>query len=59
MFGIHSSLPLEREPDFSSLNSISGLIHDYTFDDRYHTVASYYTLLPHRSTHGDLFVKMS
>ena len=33
--------------------------NDYTFDYRYHTVASYYTLLPHRSTHGDLFVKMS
>ena len=43
----------------STLNSISGLIHDYTFDYRYHTVASYYTLLPHRSTHGDLFVKLS
>ena len=59
MFGIHSSLSLEREPDFSSLNSISGLIHDYTFDYRYRTVASYYTLLPHRATHGDLFVKLS
>ena len=46
-------------PDFSSLNSISGLIHDYTFDHRYHTLASYCTLLPHRATHGDLFVKLS
>ena len=59
LFGIHSSLFLERKQDFSLLDSILGLIHDYTFDYKYHTVALYYTLLPHRSTHGDLFVKLS
>ena len=59
LFGSHSSLFLERNQDFSLLDSISGLIHDYTFDYRYHTIAPYYTLLPHRATYGDLFVKLS
>ena len=55
LFGIHSSLFHERKPDFSLLDSMSGLIHDYIFDYKYHSVASYHTLLPHRATHGDLF----
>ena len=55
LFGIHSSLFHERKPDFSLLDSMSGLIHDYTFDYKYHSVASYHTLLLHRATHGDLF----
>ena len=54
LFGIHSSLFHERKPDFSLLDSMSGLIHDYMFDYKYHSVASYHTLLPHRATHGDL-----
>ena len=59
LFGIHSSLFHERKPDFSLLDSMSGLIHDYIFDYKYHSVASYHTLLPHRATHGDLFFKLS
>ena len=55
LFGIHSSLFHELKPDFYLLDSMSGLIHDYTFDYKYHSVASYHTLLPHRATHCDLF----
>ena len=44
LFGIHSSLFHERKPDFSLLDSMSGLIHDYIFDYKYHSVASYHQM---------------
>ena len=59
LFGIHSSLFLERKQDFSLLDSISRLIHDYAFDFKYHTVASYFMQLPHRARYSDLFSKLS